>query len=503
MSDAFAGAVAERERLWSLAHRKAPASRVVEAYEAALAAGNAGVEADFAHVLWRHLRRPRDAESILRRLLRTAPSVEVHRELGALLAKENSSEAVGHLERAVEMGSGWAAETLGQFLNRQGEAFAAEEAYRRAIALGRRTVALNNLALMFEGQPGRIDEAAELYRLAIDDGNNGARYNLGRLLAKQPGRADEAEQLLREALANGQEEARNALAQLIFDTGGPDRWAEAEELFDQAAANGDFKAINNLAILRHREGRVDDAVALWALAAEANGGSSWSNYGLALALLGRLDEAENAFKRALECGVHNVAADLARILRKQPGREAEAERWVAAAIAEGDRRIHVFLGDDDRKARDLDTAEAEFRKAADLGVPRARNALAKVLSEQPARRQEARAVALAAIHEGDQSAHATLGWMLAQDGELDQAASHARALIAQQDPWGDVLLSFVISRSSDIEQQAAISELRQKMNEGDRAALHALSHCIHRVGDRQESLDIHQQWLGKCPAPPK
>ena len=118
-----------------------------------------------------------------------------------------------------------------------------------------------------------------------------------------------------------------------------DRLAEAEAAFDAVLRSWPQQpdALHYLGVLRHAQGRTDDAVALVreALAQRPDDAGAWNNLGNILLLAGQADAAAEAWQHSVEAGGTAAAqalANLAVLYRKQ-GRPADAERAARQAIA--------------------------------------------------------------------------------------------------------------------------------------------------------------------------
>jgi predicted TPR repeat methyltransferase len=118
-----------------------------------------------------------------------------------------------------------------------------------------------------------------------------------------------------------------------------DRLAEAEAAFDAVlrAWPQQPDALHYLGVLRHAQGRSDEAVALVreALALRPNDAGAWNNLGNILLLGGQADAAAGAWQHSIDAGGAASAqalSNLAVLYRKQ-GRPADAERAARQAIA--------------------------------------------------------------------------------------------------------------------------------------------------------------------------
>ncbi len=118
-----------------------------------------------------------------------------------------------------------------------------------------------------------------------------------------------------------------------------DRLAEAEAAFNAVLRTWPQQpdALHYLGVLRHAEGRSDEAMVLVreALAQRPDDAGAWNNLGNILLLSGAPDAAADAWRRSIDAGGAASAqalSNLAVLYRKQ-GRPADAERAARQAIA--------------------------------------------------------------------------------------------------------------------------------------------------------------------------
>jgi predicted TPR repeat methyltransferase len=118
-----------------------------------------------------------------------------------------------------------------------------------------------------------------------------------------------------------------------------DRLAEAEAAFDAVLRTWPQQpdALHYLGVLRHAQGRTDEAIALVreALALRPEDAGAWNNLGNILLLGGQADAAADAWQHSIDAGGAASAqalSNLAVLYRKQ-GRPADAERAARQAIA--------------------------------------------------------------------------------------------------------------------------------------------------------------------------
>jgi tetratricopeptide (TPR) repeat protein len=201
---------------------------------------------------------------------------------------------------------------------------------------------LGNVAL----RAGKTEEARRAFEaaLAIDPDHSVALTNLGRILLDEE-RVDEAIARLEHALrvdpVNGEAHSNLGLALM-----GLDRLDEAEpHLREATRILPDAVSWNNLAILELERDRVEDAVAAFRRAGEADPQFPEARYNLGLALerLDRTDDAEAAYRAALaiEPGYLRARASLGALLlatgRREEGLRAlgEVARAGGAAATSG------------------------------------------------------------------------------------------------------------------------------------------------------------------------
>ncbi|WP_055526171.1 tetratricopeptide repeat protein [Streptomyces graminilatus] len=118
-----------------------------------------------------------------------------------LIQCDRSEEAVSALEEAARAGRDVTLWTGAVLADEVGDRTRAEEYYRRALAENN-PKALNDYGAFLMDDGERLDEAADLLRRAIDQGDTMAAGNLGRLLVEKDG-YEEALPWLRQALDAG------------------------------------------------------------------------------------------------------------------------------------------------------------------------------------------------------------------------------------------------------------------------------------------------------------
>jgi predicted O-linked N-acetylglucosamine transferase (SPINDLY family) len=175
---------------------------------------------------------------------------------------------------------------------------------------------------------GELGAAESLYRHVLSRAPNHAhaRYLLG-LLAEQVGRFDDARQLMESAVAlKGDHcDALNALGRMLL---AQSRVGEAIGYFERAVAcRGDWSQTHyNLGTARLMSGDTDGAVAALrrAVELEPTFAPALENLAGALVATNQAEEAERVLDRALEIAPHAVTWNNLGHIRKSQGRLAEA-----------------------------------------------------------------------------------------------------------------------------------------------------------------------------------
>ena len=291
-------------------------------------------------------------------------------ERGDLVAAER------HLRRADQLGGHWGAFRLGFLLEETGRPAEAEEAYRRAVDRGSRSAAVN-LGHMLERRNDRAG-AIEAYTTALRLGDvrsmrqlaalgqsvintpdgvtvhQGTIWGLNVVMARDAYAAGKLtveayEQTLREAIERSRDGdavtlAMANLGQLVESRGD---FEQAEGLFRRVVAEADphepFHAASTLALANLVWQRGDGAEAgVWWRRAMLSGDSEAApkaafNLGAALIMQGRLEEAVEALRLAIDSGHPDeapgasVRLGVARALQGDLGAARAAYEFAAAS----------------------------------------------------------------------------------------------------------------------------------------------------------------------------
>ncbi|TWB23509.1 putative O-linked N-acetylglucosamine transferase (SPINDLY family) [Nitrospirillum amazonense] len=261
-------------------------------------------------------------------------------------------------------------------------------------------------------QAGRLAEAEQQYRRAIDTGDKGLARNLLGVLCAQTGRVAEGITLIRQAIALNKRvpEFHSNLAVVLLEAGDAQGAAAACRQALQLNPNLADAQINLGAALL-RLGQHQDAVPPLRRGAKASPGNVEAHRNLGLALLGtgQPAEAADSFRAGIaqapthaDCWTGLVAA-LEQCQSPHLGQALEE----AVARCPGDIRLRIKLTAHRLAAGEMDSAEAMARQTA-AGAPAALDAivmLANVLTAQ-GRKPEAHRVLSDWLDRGDTSPQA-------------------------------------------------------------------------------------------------
>jgi tetratricopeptide (TPR) repeat protein len=380
------------------------------ALRAAIDSGNDSVTSMLGWVLASIPDREAETEAYYRGRIQMGEIGEYH-NLGTFLANQPGREAdaekafrdaIKYGEFGIQALANW---SLGNLLLQQGKEQEAEQAYRQAKNRGLFMAHLP-LARLLINQPGLEQEAEQAILEAVDaitaqrdqlpsphQGKNPALsgdslldtmlaealWYRGALLARQSGREAEAESALQSAINAGMKEATFELGRLIVRQ--PGREVEAEKVLREAIETGFKEASFDLGKLLYQAGRIQEAEeAFKEAAASIAQAHEWLGY-LIEQQQDREQEAESAYRMAINGGVTEAHVSLGSFLERQSGREQEAEEVYRAAIRAGvkeaceslrrlliRRALNYELVSEDIAAQALEAAIQAGDTAAVLGV---------------------------------------------------------------------------------------------------------------------------------------
>lgn len=338
--------------------------------------------------------------------------------LGKVAENEgNSEEAERWYRMAHDLGDSEGQTYIGLMAERTKDIAGAERSYRIAAGAGD-THGMSHLAMLLK-RKGNLTESEKWFRKAatLDTGKN---YSAGLAeVLMELGRLDEAEQLYRRAMDGGDADAAVGLGALLNGVG---RSAEAIQIWKDGVDRGSADSAAQLALHAEEESK-DRAAERWWRKSVALG-AEHANVGLAvlLAKSGRhLADAESHFKAAIEHGVRHSQMNFAYFLFEQQ-RFDEAEN-IAASISDDDAGAAIFLRSSiaEEENQDPSIFIELLTKSAELGYVPAQGRLGQLLASQQ-REQEAVEWLTRAAQKGDVQSICELGMVHAKLGATTEAS---------------------------------------------------------------------------------
>ncbi|MBS4096632.1 MAG: tetratricopeptide repeat protein [Sulfuricella sp.] len=252
-----------------------------------------------------HAGRHAELESRVRLLLERQPDSGLAWKVLGVALQAQGKEALPALQKAAHLlpDDTEAHANLARALNALGHGAAAQESWRRAVAINLGLARSHNDQGIALHGAGRLDAALASYRQALElyPAYAEAHNNLGNLL-KDLGQADEALASYRRALEihPAYPEVHHNLGVALHDLG---RFDEALASYRRALElNPAYpEAHNDLGMALHELRRLDEALASYrrAVAIQPDFAEAHSNLGNALRDLGQLDGALDSYRRAL------------------------------------------------------------------------------------------------------------------------------------------------------------------------------------------------------------
>ena len=229
--------------------------------------------------------------------------------------------------------------------------------------------------------------------------------------------------------------------------------ARAIEMAGQLYSKGEFAAA--------------ERVCRQLIAARPDSSDAHNILGVALAALGRPDEADEALRRAIEInpGAASYRANLSDVLRRA-GRLDDAASAAQQAIELQPDNVHALnnLGIVQYERKQFEEAVACYRRALELkpGMAEALNNLGNALratgDSEGAMEAYRQALTQRSIYP---EAHNNLGALLQQDGKFEDAEGELRTAIAQNPRYIEAhnnLAQLLSSRKRDVEALAVLGE---------------------------------------------
>ena len=161
-------------------------------------------------------------------------------------------------------------------------------------------------------------------------------------------------------------------------------------------------------------------------AADAGDVEAIHDLGLILRAHGRIADAEALYKGAIERGIEDLLLDYGNLLAEQPARYEEAERAYRRALDAGDTQAHNNLAQLLTEMGRLDEAEIEYRRGIRAGDLKAQRDLGLFLHEE-GRFDEAAKELNKALAAGDSQVHLDLADLFEETGRTEDAQRHRAA----------------------------------------------------------------------------
>lgn len=227
-------------------------------------------------------------------------------------------------------------------------------------------------------------------------------------------------------------------------------------------------------------GRLDEAERAYRKAIDVGDLGANSNLGTVLAKTGRIAEALEAYRAALTANVEGAHFNLGTLLFKE-GRLTEAESHLRMAAAEGDKKAPLNLGTVLRQQGRVDEAIEMYRQAIAVGDTEGYEALGGLLVQER-RLQEATEVYQSAINAGDNRRHFENGAVLWMQGDYCRAEEEYRAAIDAGDQRAYYALGVLLDELG--RPQEAIVAFRRAQALGDTSAAEQLEHVERKERER-------------------
>lgn len=289
------------------------------------------------------------------------------------------------------------------------------------------------------------------------------------------------------------------------------QFAEAERLYRQILAHDPRHAdsLHLLGVLAYQQGEPQNAIDLIGQAIAINGAVPFfhNNRGLALAALGRVDEAATHYERALALKADYVEA-LSNLgnLRLMQGRAEEAIGLHKRALAHNPDYAEgqMNLGNALREQGKPSEAVARYERAIALrpdyveALSNLGNALHDLGKLAEARASYERALAL---RPDFAEALGNLGNVLHETGELDAAVKQLERAIALRPDYAEAQngLGLVFDKKGEYDKAIACFERALALQEGDVEILNNLGAALQNSGRFDDAIARYERALALRP----
>ena len=257
---------------------------------------------------------------------------------------------------------------------------------------------------------------------------------LGRLSATgvahlDAGRTDEAVDVLRHAVAAAEPGADDLLVRAYLDGG---NWHAAADLMGRLVAHGHVRFAGRLGVALAQVGEVTRAEEAFLLALEHGELAACNDYAILLTQENRFDEAVPLLRRAADAGDPQAAANLVELLYESG--DLRAALQIAERYADESRPDTVVaLALVRAAAGRADEAEGLYRRAVQLGALRAHSAYGSFLLVVRGDAAAAEREFLEAARHDEHGWQFTLGQFLVDDGRAAEARPYVAAAAALGD----------------------------------------------------------------------
>jgi tetratricopeptide (TPR) repeat protein len=344
--------------------------------------------------------------------------------------------------------------------------------------------------------------------VAAEPRNAVATHLLG-LAIKETGDWAQGEQWLRQSiqLEPQRAEFHANLANLLRRR---QKYRQAEKFYRQALqlAPNHQPSRRGLVLTLHDLGRFEESEPLCRelISFEAPGADDWILWGLTTTHLGRLGEAESAYRRAIAVNPNNPIAhqNLGAVLSQleQPAAALAslraAEKLGAGGFATAFNRARALL-----EMNDITAAEREFERAVTLEPSNIEGQLqlarVRFMQGDPAFVRSLNSAVLA--NRGDRALQSLLAEVLWRSGDLNSAETVLRDLLSRHGPSGPTAatLATVLQEAGRLEEAETLALEAAAAAPKDAVVLESLVSIMLSLGNAAEALPFIQTYRARMP----
>lgn len=240
-------------------------------------------------------------------------------------------------------------------IRREGDTSRAEEAYRKAIALGNANAAFN-LGMLYTSRD--LDKAREAFRLGLELGHSESAHALSLLLSDPSERMG----VYQRSVELGSGLTDNLLGQRFWHEGGREI---AESIFRHALEAGDANAAVNFGQLLEQRGESLEATTVYRRGLELGSGRAAFHLGVVYEKQRDLGGAKQFYQTGMQMGDGYAASRLGVILSNEgdsQGAERALRKGVELGAGEAAHSLGVFYHE-----KDVEQAKEAYRIGMELG----------------------------------------------------------------------------------------------------------------------------------------